>query len=179
MNKKGFTLVEVLVTIVIIGLLSGVGIISYQTFFKTGEQRHFEATESDVLLAGNDYFTDHRDELPSGNNISEVSLNDLIVAKYIEDVVDSKGNKCDSENNKVYVYRENNKYVYEVCIECGGFKSDGKYCDGAVANSIVITAKTKSTKKPYNALATYNSAEYTNNENVLVTFSMLNNKETK
>ena len=85
-DKKGFTLVEVLVTIVIIGLLSGIGIIAYQSFFNTGEEKYFNALESDILLAGNDYFTDHRDELPSGNNISEVSLTDLINAKYIEEL---------------------------------------------------------------------------------------------
>ena len=40
MNKKGFTLIELLVAIVLISLLSGIGIFSYQSLFKTGEDRY-------------------------------------------------------------------------------------------------------------------------------------------
>ncbi len=177
MNKKGFTLVEVIVTIVIIALISGIGIIAYQSFFGTGEEKYYNALENDILLAGNDYFVDHRDDLPTGNRVSEVELSTLVNAKYLESVKDSKGNTC--TNGKVYVYRENNQYMYEVCLDCNGYKSTGKYCDGSIANQINITAKTKSTNQPYNAVVSYNAAEYTNNENVIVTFSMNNTKATK
>ena len=178
MNKKGFTLVEVLVTMVIVALLGGVGVVSYQTFFKSGEERYYDSLESDLLLAGNDYFTDHRDELPTGNYYSEVSLSDLMREKYIEEVKDSHGNSCTV--GKVFVYRENNKYVYEACLDCDGYKSSGKYCnDESLTSVITITAETEDTHTPYNATASYNSVAYTNNESVLVTFSMANYRVSK
>ena len=177
-NKKGFTLVEVLVVIVIIALLGGIGVVGYQTFFKTGEERYFDSVESNVLLAANDYFTDHRDQLPTGNEVIEIGLNDLVVDKYVEPIKDSQGNVCDLTNAKIYAYRENNKYVYEMCLKCGNYASKGKYCENDERNIIHMTAITKSTKKNY-VLTSYNSAEYTSDENVLVTLSMENNNVKK
>ena len=173
MNRKGFTLVEVIVTILIIAILSGVGVVGFQTFFKTGEDRYYDALESDILLASNDYFTDHRDLLPTSGTYGEVSLSDLIKEKYIEEVKDAKGNVC--SKGEVYVYRENNKYVYEPCIECGGYKSKGiKYCNNenseALKSEITITAVTSVTNTPWDVNVSYNAAKAVNNENVNVYF---------
>jgi prepilin-type N-terminal cleavage/methylation domain-containing protein len=67
MNRKGFTLVELLTAIVIIALLSGLGVISYQSFFKSAEERYYDVMESNIVLAGNDYFEDHREKLQIGS----------------------------------------------------------------------------------------------------------------
>ena len=179
MNKKGFTLVEVLVTIVIISLVSGIGVISYQTFFKTGEERYYNALESNLLLAGSDYFTDHRDQLPTGNEVNYVSLSKLIDNKYIEPVKDSDGNIC--TEGKVYAYRENNKFKYETCIiNCGGYSSKGKYCDETAPSNVINISAIVLGSNPtrtYDVSKTYNSVEYLkNNEVVRVTFSMSNTK---
>ena len=179
MNKKGFTLIEVLVTIVIISLVSGIGVISYQTFFRTGEDRYYDALESDVLLAGSDYFIDHRDQLPTGNEVNYVSLSDLIDNKYIEPVKDSDGNIC--TEGKVYAYRENNKFKYEACIiNCGGHTSKGKYCDETAPSNVINISAIVLGSNPtrtYDVSKTYNSVEYLkNNEVVRVTFSMSNTK---
>ena len=81
MKKKGFTLIELLVAIVIIALLSGLGVVSYRSIFTTAEEKYYNAIESNLLLAGNDYFEDHRDELPVGSEYSSVSLVDLSILK--------------------------------------------------------------------------------------------------
>ena len=107
MNKKAFTLIELLVTILIISLLSGTIMFFTSSIYKTNEERYYDAIESNILLAGNDYFSDHRDELPTGSNYSEVSLANLIDNKYIEPVADTNGNVC--RNGSVFAYRENNK----------------------------------------------------------------------
>ena len=170
-DRKGFTLVELLVSIVIISLLSGMGIIGYQSFFKTAEDRYFDALESSILLAGNDYFEDHRSELPVGNNYSEVSLASLIDSKYIEPIADTKGNEC--RNGSVFAYRENNKFKYEVCIvECGGYSSTGRYCANASAREIVVSARTKNSNQSYDVTKSFNAVNYTKNENIVVTLDM-------
>ncbi len=170
-DRKGFTLVELLVSIVIISLLSGMGIIGYQSFFKTAEDRYFDALESSILLAGNDYFEDHRSELPVGNDYSEVSLASLIDSKYIEPIADTKGNEC--RNGSVFAYRENNKFKYEVCIvECGGYSSTGRYCANASAREIVVSARTKNSNQSYDVTKSFNAVNYTKNENIVVTLNM-------
>ena len=170
-HKNGFTLIEVLAVIVIIGIIGGVGIVAYRTFFKTSEERYYETIESSVLLAGNDYFTDHRGEIPTDNNYSEVSLASLIDAKYMEPIKDSSGNLC--TEGMVYAYRDNNKVKYEVClINCGEYSSKGKYCGEKVSKEIGIFAKKILSNAEYNTLRSYAATEYSNNENILVSFSM-------
>ena len=171
MNKKGFTLIELLMVIVIISLLGGIAIVGVKVFLSRGEKDYYNILEENMLLAGNDYFSDHRDELPIGSYVNEVSLGELVENKYIEQVVDVTGKACNS--GRVYAYKENNKYRYEVCLECDDYKSDGKFCDDT--NKIItVTAMTENTKKTYNLLDSFEKVGYTNGENVLVTFSMRN-----
>ena len=170
-NRKGFTLVELLVSIVIISLLSGMGIIGYQSFFKTAENRYFDALESNILLAGNDYFEDHRSELPVGNDYSEVSLASLIDAKYMEPITDTNGNEC--REGSVFAYRENNKLKYETCIvNCGGYSSTGRYCSAIASREIVVSAKTKRGNSNYDVTKSFNATEYTKNDNIVLTLNM-------
>ncbi len=170
MNKKAFTLIEMLAVIFIIGLLSGIGLVSYRSFFSSAEDSYYSSLENNILLAGNDYFEDHREDLPSGDNYSEIPLSTLIEGKYIDQVKDSKGKMCN--NGKVYAYNENKKIRYEVClIQCGGYSSKGKYCTGAASRIIGVTSR-KVGGGYYNVLASYNSQTYSNGENIEVTFSM-------
>lgn len=169
-KKNGFTLIELLAVIVIIALLGSVGAIGFSSFFKTGEERYYDTLEGNVLLSGNDYFADHRDQLPAGNNISEVTLNQLIDEKYMEMIYDSNGNVC--ANGKVVVYREKGKYKYEVCIKCGNHNSNGRYCDNIGLNEIYVTAKTSVTGRDYDVSRNYGQTEYVSGENVTIYLSM-------
>ena len=124
--KNGFTLVELLVVIVLISILGGIGFIALNKFLNIGKKNYYNSLENNILIAGNDYYIDHRYKLPDDDNLSEITLGDLVDSNYIEEIKDSEGNPCN--NGKVYAYRENNKYVYEVCLICDNYQSDGKYC---------------------------------------------------
>ncbi len=63
MNKKGFTLIEVLAVFAIIAIIGGIGLISYRSFSDKGQSNYYKSLESDLVLAGNDYFQDNRDLL--------------------------------------------------------------------------------------------------------------------
>ena len=127
MNKKGFTILELVVVFVLIVVLAGLGIVSYKALTDKAEVSYYNAIEGDILLSGNSYFQEHRDELPV-NSYSAVSLGKLIDDNYIDPVKDKNGNLCTDGN--VYVYRGENKgYEYEVCLKCGDYESSGgKYC---------------------------------------------------
>ena len=170
MNKKGFTLIEILSALVLIAILSGMAIIGTSSFFKTAEDRYYETVESNILLAGNDYFTDHRDELPTENNFSEISLENLVADKYMEPVKDSDGNLC--TEGVVYAYREKNKYKYEVCLKCGNYESSGEYCEERISRDIVVSAKLHGTNTSYDVLKSYNRVSYSDGKDIDVTLSM-------
>ncbi len=122
MNNKGFTLIELVVVLVILALVSGIGVISYKNIFKSVEENYYHTLENNLKISGNEYYKDHRDELPV-DGYSSVALGDLIDNHYIEPIKDTNGNEC--RNGNVYVYYgDNNKYEYEVFLQCGDYKSD-------------------------------------------------------
>ena len=169
MNKKGFTLVEVLVTITIIAIISGIGVVSYRTFFDNGKTSYYKSIESNILLAASDYFLDHRDLLPVTDNYVEESLDKLVAKKYIEEVKDSKGKPC---AGSVIAYKEDKKYSYSVCLKCDDYESNGKYCKGDTPGIIKITAWETGTSNSYNATASFEKARYVEDNTVTVRFDM-------
>ena len=166
--KKGFTLVEILATIVIIALIAGIGVVAVRSYLITSDEKYYNALASGILLAGDDYFHDHRDLLPTGNEISDpVNLNDLISSRYMEQVKDSKGNVC---TGYIKAYRENNKYNYKVCLICETDNYVSSGCDDTYSSKITIIGEKKS-GGTYNLNKSYNSVEYTNDD-VKVYFEM-------
>ena len=125
MNKKGFTLVELLVTILLITIVSGLCVVSFSELSRHSNPLFYETIENNIQLAASDYVLDHRNNLPLADNLMEINLSDLEDEHYIEKVVDVNGNKC---NGKIIVFRENEKYKYDVCIGCGTYKSSGANC---------------------------------------------------
>ena len=125
MNKKGFTLIEMLAVILILALVTGIIVFTYRNVFKLAQDDYYQVLENNIILAGNEYFNDHQDELPNGENIQKVTLSSLIQGKYLEPVHDDSGNLCTTDG--VYVHRENNKLKYEVCLRCSNYVSP--FCD--------------------------------------------------
>ena len=154
MKNKGFTVIELLVSFVIIALIAGIGIISYNSINSRVETNYYKTLEDSLLLSGNEYFESHREELPvRGSNA--VSVKNLIDGRYIEPIKDKKGNVC--TGGSIYIYRnpETNSYSYEVCLDCGdSYKSAGTYCTGKTGE-ISVNAVEFGTSVPYNPLLSF------------------------
>ena len=125
MKNNGFTLIELLVTILLIALISGLCVVTYNHLLNRNNPLFYQAIEENVELAANDYIFDHRDKSPTEDELKEISLGDLENGQYVEKVIDVNGNKC---NGKIVVFRENKKIKYEVCLDCGEYKSSGQHC---------------------------------------------------
>ena len=173
MNNKGFTIIELLVGFLILALVSGIGIVSYNSITDRVEKNYYETMENELLLAGNEYFSNYRGNKPlTGYN--KVDISKLIDNKYIEKLKDTDGKECKVPNNEessVYIYKNENDYLYEVCLICNDYKSKGNYCGGNVDG--VISIKATSNNKEYNPLLSYSNVSWTNND-VTVEFSMPN-----
>lgn len=134
MNKKGFSLVELLATIVIIAILSGIATISYNTFIKQSEDNTFERYQDTMHSEAVAYFLDNPGEVSSvplddGTNYKRLSLA-ILNTKAINNPVD-KDDLC--PNSYVDVARNANSSIislkYNVCLECKSFKNCKEYID--------------------------------------------------
>ena len=83
-KDKGFTLVELLATIIILGLLTTIAYVSVTNILDRGNGSYYDSQENMLVLAGREYFADHRSELPKEiGDTSNVTLKKLIEEKYI------------------------------------------------------------------------------------------------
>lgn len=114
-NKKGFTLIEVLATVVILGILMTIGIVSVTKVIKSSHEK-FDKTQYETFVeTAQTYFTDNKSRLPiTPMETKEVTLQELIDLKYIDKILDSNKNEFDYSESKVVVTRlETGKYKYD------------------------------------------------------------------
>lgn len=137
MNKKGFTLVELLVTIVIIGLIS---YLSFPPLIRvitdTNAKREFEYYGNSMVDAAKVYLKKEATDLHEGNkfgsNGHNVSLNVLITDEYINAPSFSKKSmSCEMDDNKAFVnikYDSSNKsYKLSYNLECKDTSAGKKF----------------------------------------------------
>ena len=122
-KNKGFTFIELLATITILGLLVMIPAVSYSKFLAKAHLKYYKSQEDLATLAGKQYFTDYRSELPKevGSKTS-VTLETLYAKKYLDRIKDYKSNVCkaseNNENNRVYAYKTGKgNYNYYTIIE--------------------------------------------------------------
>ncbi len=120
-NKKGFTLVEVIAVVVILGVMLTAAIVGYSKYIEKSKKNYYEKQKDLVTQAGRDYFNDNRGRLPI--NISEencVLLSTLINNKYIDDVLGYDKKACDKGKSKVCAQKISlTKYKYNTTLVCG------------------------------------------------------------
>ena len=128
MNKKAFTLVELLATIVIIALLAGIATVSYTALIKQSGDEVFKAYESTMHAEAVYKLTMHYNDVSFTNNKATLSLDDLEV-----DPINNPSNPRDKclnsyvEVTKSYVGNVLSMH-YKVCLICDNYNSDGNNC---------------------------------------------------
>ena len=84
-SSKGFSLIELLVVVSIIGVLAAIGTIAYQGYTSSAQKSATEAAMQQIALAqteeysstGSYYFTDEGDDIcvPNSDGISDINTN--------------------------------------------------------------------------------------------------------
>ena len=165
MKKNGFTLIEMLAVIVVLGILMGLAVVGYTGIKANITDTYYKGVEETVLMSASEYFTYNENLIPQNyGEIKKISLSQLIEKKYTEEVVDQQGKNCDTDNSYVMAYKDaNDKVKYAVCLKCGDeYDSTGSdECQGKVDLSI----QTRLIEK--NTLNEYVEGKYTNS-NVLI-----------
>ena len=155
-DKKGFTIVELLAVVVIIGVIGTIAIVGVNSVIKRSHEKYHLAQAKLFVAAAQTYFSDHKSRLPIRTfTQTTVTLNELIEENYIDQILDYKKEPYD-------VYKS---YASATKMGAGQYAYDGelitkdgeraKYKDHKNNNGSIIFK---------NEGSTLTSDLYTNNE---------------
>lgn len=123
MNKKGFTLVELIAVIILISLIATIAIVPISKIIKDSKDDIYEAQIGQIILATQNWVSDHPMELPpyveSEDNKIEITIDSLIEQEYLEDdVINPKDGEKITGCSKVEIKLnpdniESNSYLYK------------------------------------------------------------------
>jgi type IV pilus assembly protein PilA len=116
MNKKGFTLIELMAVIVILGVLAGAVIPVVTSVVKDAADKAYNANIDAIKTSAYDWALQNTRLLPKENNESVVVyLNELKRNTTIDtDIKNPKTGKVLSNNTSVTITKNNNNYTYTV-----------------------------------------------------------------
>lgn len=131
MNKKGFTIIELLAAITILGIISVIGITTITTYIKQSKTNFYKTQKNQLIVSTKSYLQSNRSLYPEHVGESTVvELKTLIKEKYISDVKDDLKQVCyledGSTHKKTYVrvVKENEKkYKYIPVLNCPNYQT--------------------------------------------------------
>lgn len=120
MNKKGFTLTELLVVVVILGILAGLSIPLIRNLSSTFEKKKYQSYADSVLSASKIYNNSYSEDLFGYNDYgcAYIPYDKLIEKNLIKDI-EVEDMSCNSDKTYVRVIKQQDKYGYSVYLSCG------------------------------------------------------------
>lgn len=185
-NKKGFTLTEILAVIAILGVILAIAVPSYNSLSKKFEKAYYEKLEGSVLAAAKSYYKENAESRPAELLYSNVvTFSDLIKNKNIDDI---KGYKSNSNlKGRVIIVKKEKDYDYKMCyLNSNNNEEDEKKGGTPVADEDLleklgiesnINANNCDTNWLSNKASTF-KAEYGNTDEIYLYYSETNNPET-
>lgn len=172
-NKKGFTLTELLATLIILGVIIAIAVPSYNNLSKRFRDNYYEKLNETILAGTKTYFKDHVEERPIellGSNF--VLLKTLNDKNYLEKTISYKDEGI--LDGYIVVIKDKDKYIYKTCLtvkkddkvlwqsydesKIGTPGNENNYCNDAWKNSdAIVTGYDKDT------LYLYRDSNYVNN----------------
>ena len=134
--NKGFTLVEILVTVTILGILTAIAITSVSNVIEKSKAKHYMVAEKQMKNAGQEYIRNNRNELPKliGEK-NKIYLRKLVDKRYIEVIKDYSDNKCDLDKSYVQVYKySKNNYSYFSHLVCNKYDTSEQNPEKPIIN---------------------------------------------
>ncbi|MBQ2909184.1 MAG: type II secretion system protein [Bacilli bacterium] len=124
-NKKGFTLIEILAAITILGILMGIAIVSVTKVIENGKKKHYTTAEANMVLAGQSYVQQNRAQLPKAiGQKKKIPMSMLIDKNYIQPIKDYSDNDCNMAESYIQVFKySQNDYSYVSYLECPNYNS--------------------------------------------------------
>ena len=125
LNKKGFTLVEIIGVVAILGIVSVVGLVSVNSIIQKGKQEHYVAAEKNLKITAESYAQANREYLPKNvGEMTKVKLRVLVENNYMEPIKDYHDKNCDLDKSYVQIFKySKNGYSYLAYLDCPDYKN--------------------------------------------------------
>ena len=135
MKRKGFTLIEILAVIVILGIIAIIAVPIVSNYITDSRNKTYKAHETTMEEAAKSLTVECIDgkencSLPSENNSGEIYLSELIDKGFSEKLQNPKGDGYCSETLS-YVRITNtggSDYEYHSCLYCGNYVTEDEGC---------------------------------------------------
>ena len=161
MKRRGFTLIEILAVIIILGILAIVAIPVVSNYIVDSRSKTFLAHEKDMEEAARSLTIECIDGkenciLPTENNTNDIYLSELIEKGFTERLQNPQGGGyCNEELSYVRVTNTGKSdYEYQACLYCGSYVTESDKC--------VDISTSESGTPPVCGTVTGESSEWTN-----------------
>lgn len=121
-NRKGFTLVEILVTVAILGILTTVAVISVSNLTKKAKAEKDTQNVNTLKMAAESYTQANKEYLPKlVGEWTTINISDLSKSNYIKEEITNQNNKSCMTESYVDITKISKKdYVYQPHLICDG-----------------------------------------------------------
>jgi len=128
-NRKGFTLIEVLGVVIVLGIILAIAVSSITKYIRFGTVEYYRSIENEVKASGMDYLETYRTLLPRQiGNVAVIDLKELVDNNYIEEIKDEEGNLCTGKITAKKI--DSGTYEYYSCLKCGNsYNSKEENCE--------------------------------------------------
>lgn len=137
--KNGYTLIELLAVVLVLGILTTIAVAGYSTYMKNAEEKYYEDAEKSTKGAAEGLLTycgttiltppDYCIDVPSSGSSVSVSLETLMENEFSEKIIDQKtGSICTGNvtiKNNTTNGSINYKLEYQTCLRCDSYTSSG------------------------------------------------------
>ena len=118
--KRGFTLVELLAVLILLGVVSLIAIPSIGKILNRSREKARESTKNELIKAAKNYYADNIRELPDDGSYKCLSVSEIEESGYIsnDDIVDPTTEEKLTGYVKIYFDNTYNQYTYEYVLSC-------------------------------------------------------------
>jgi len=142
-NNKGFSMVEILAAIAIVGILVGIAIPSVSAYIQESREKFNKQVEEQLLVSGKNYFSENVKLLPKltyveslleGERKNYVTAPELSTGNYLKnELIDYDGETCEESYVLVVKNSSSKEEIWHPCLICGQgddkkVHTDDPYC---------------------------------------------------